>query len=456
MCFALDPLLRRRRISTPAGLPAALQVMSPNGPSALTAPGPQQVGGEHVERHQDLIPAVHGSGTVNSEWQFLTWKGRACVANVGGQSGISSGLAQAPSQGVGLDLVPTWVGGGSSPGRTHPFTIALREYGSTEPFRPVQTEVSTSTTVVEQTQAVLRRGFRWLGEIVHRTIGMEYQIDPCWFHHVAIKDVPTRSGSVDWERSGTHNPKSKVLDAPFFVKRTPAGRYGTVVPAGATASVLRRLHQASPPLQGPPQAQEEQVSSWNTPNIQEVSDFMSQQAQAMHRLQSENEALRERLQVRQSPPHERLQLVDQPPQPTLKLAMPRFVGVPTSFHPSRERCSTGASEGRDACRTGRLQCSNSPKSRRPAPCMFLCMFFGKRDTSCSRPCLHVGMVFRISRCVAESARPRSTSQRIAQQRPMMQERGKERVRTVRGIRPRIKTPTRTTRTRKAPLPTRTS
>ena len=42
-------------------------------------------------------------------------------------------------------------------------------------------EVSTSTTVVEQAQAGLRQGFRWLGEIVHRTIGVglrEYQIDP--------------------------------------------------------------------------------------------------------------------------------------------------------------------------------------------------------------------------------------------------------------------------------------
>ena len=49
----------------------------------------------------------------------------------------------------------------------------------------------------------------------------------------------------------------------------------------------------------------------------------------------QNEALRERLQVHQSPPHERPQLVDQPPQPqpTLGLAMPRPLGVPTSFHP---------------------------------------------------------------------------------------------------------------------------
>ena len=51
--------------SMPEGLPGALQVMSPNGPSALTAPGPQEIGGEHVEGHQDLIPALQASGTVN-------------------------------------------------------------------------------------------------------------------------------------------------------------------------------------------------------------------------------------------------------------------------------------------------------------------------------------------------------------------------------------------------------
>ena len=63
---------------------------------------------------------------------------------------------------------------------------------------------------------------------------------------VAIKDVPTRSRSVDWERSGTHNSKSKVLDAPFFVGRTPTGRYGTVVLAGATASVEEAAASKSP------------------------------------------------------------------------------------------------------------------------------------------------------------------------------------------------------------------
>ena len=63
---------------------------------------------------------------------------------------------------------------------------------------------------------------------------------------VAIKDVPTRSGSVDWERSGTHNSKSEVLDAPFFVGRTLTGRYGTLVLAGATASVEEAAASKSP------------------------------------------------------------------------------------------------------------------------------------------------------------------------------------------------------------------
>ena len=195
-------------------------------------------------------------------------------------------------------------------------------------------EVSTSTTVVEQAQAGLRQGFRWLGEIVHWTIGAgpgEYQIDPAGSITVAIKGVPTK-------RSGTQNPKSDVLDAPsLWEERPPEG----TAPLFSKEQLhqLRRLHQASPLLQGPPQAREEQTSSSNTTNIQEevrrqVSDFMSQQAQAMHRLQSENEALRERLQVRQSPPHERPQLVDQPSQPTL--------GVPTSFHAGG--VATGASE----------------------------------------------------------------------------------------------------------------
>ena len=39
-----------------------LQAMSPNGPSALRAPGP---GGENAEGHQGLMPATQVSGTVN-------------------------------------------------------------------------------------------------------------------------------------------------------------------------------------------------------------------------------------------------------------------------------------------------------------------------------------------------------------------------------------------------------
>ena len=162
-----------------------LQVMSPDGPSAPTAPGPQEVGGEHVEGHQDLIPALQASGTVNG----ISPPGREGLvlqASEGNQGLAPSGLAQAPPQGAGL--VPTRVGGESSPGRTHPFTTALSQYGSTEPFKPVQMEVSTSTTVVEQAQAGLRQGFRfrWLGEIVHRTTGVglgSIKLIPCRFHH---------------------------------------------------------------------------------------------------------------------------------------------------------------------------------------------------------------------------------------------------------------------------------
>ena len=69
----MDSLIRERRFSSLEGAPMPLQVMSPNGPSTLTAPGPQEVGGEHVEGRQDLIPALQASGP--------TRKGRACVAS---------------------------------------------------------------------------------------------------------------------------------------------------------------------------------------------------------------------------------------------------------------------------------------------------------------------------------------------------------------------------------------
>ena len=40
MLAAMDSLLRERRSQAPEGLTRAVQVMSPNGPSALSAPGP--------------------------------------------------------------------------------------------------------------------------------------------------------------------------------------------------------------------------------------------------------------------------------------------------------------------------------------------------------------------------------------------------------------------------------
>ena len=221
--------------------------MSPNGPSALTAPGPQEVGGEYVEGHQDLIPALQASGTVNG----ISPPGRAGLvlqASEGNQGLAPSGLAQAPLQGAGLDLVPTRVGGESSPGRTHPFSTALSEYGSTEPFRPVQMEVSTSTTVVEQAQAGLRQGFRWLGEMVHRTVGAgEYQIDPL----LVPSPLPSRTSPPGQAQSigsvvGPTTPNQRSLMPPSSWGRTPTGRYGTFVFAGATASVEEAAASKSP------------------------------------------------------------------------------------------------------------------------------------------------------------------------------------------------------------------
>ena len=194
----------------PEGLPGALQVMSPNGPSALAAPGPERAG---------LV----------------------LQASEGNQGLAPSGLAQAPFQGAGLDLVPTRVGGESSPGRTHP--TALSQYGSTEPCRPVQMEVSTSTTVVEQAQAGLRQGFRWLGEIVHRTIGVgpgEYQIDPL----LVPSPLPSRTSPPGHAQSigsvvGPTTPNQRSL-------MPPSAKYGTVVLAGATASVEEAASSKSP------------------------------------------------------------------------------------------------------------------------------------------------------------------------------------------------------------------
>ena len=72
----MESLLKGRRSNVPEGPLTALQVRSPNGPSALTAPGPLEVGGEHVDGHQDLIPAMQ------AEWHLPACKRRACVASV--------------------------------------------------------------------------------------------------------------------------------------------------------------------------------------------------------------------------------------------------------------------------------------------------------------------------------------------------------------------------------------
>ena len=107
-----------------------------------------------------------------------------------------------------------------------------------------------------------------------------------------------------------------------------------------------------------------------------------------------------------------------------------------------------------------LQAQGQDPNDKPPKAKTPCMFFGKRDTGCSRgrtcPYLHSwdGVPDKPSRC-----RECSSTKHFAKDCPtkaMMQERGKARVRMVRGIRLRIRTPTRTTRTRKAPLPTRRS
>ena len=137
-------------------------------------------------------------------------EGLVLQAPEGNQGLAPSGLAQAPPQGAGLDLVPTRVGGELSPGRTHPFTTALSQHWSTEPFRPVQMEVSTSTTVVEQAKAGLRQGWRWLGEIVHRTIGVgpgEYQIDPL----LVPSPLPSRTSPPGQAQSiGSVDPQPQI------------------------------------------------------------------------------------------------------------------------------------------------------------------------------------------------------------------------------------------------------
>ena len=164
---------------------------------------------------------------------------------------------------AGLDLVPTRVGGESSP--AGPFTTALSQYGSTEPFRPVQKEVSTST------QAGLRQGFRWLGEIVHRvgSIKLSIKIDPL----LVPSPLPSRTSPPGHAQSigsvvGPATPNQRSLMPPSsWEERPPEG----TAPLFSQEQMhqLRRPQQASPLLQGPLQAQEEQTSSSNTTNIQE-------------------------------------------------------------------------------------------------------------------------------------------------------------------------------------------
>ena len=148
----------RERFSSAPGEPPALQVVSPNGPSALGAPGPPLVAGEHVEgpdsstgfRYGEWHPPPGREELMEflEKGRIVTCQGRGCTKTPslgkelpkadkskkwetgqeperheenllqtceGNQGLATSGLAQAPPQGAGLDLVPTRIGGGSSP-----------------------------------------------------------------------------------------------------------------------------------------------------------------------------------------------------------------------------------------------------------------------------------------------------------------------------------------------------
>ena len=148
----------------------------------------------------------------------------------------------------------------------------------------------------------------------------------------------------------------------------------------------------------------------------QVSDVLSQQAQAMHRLQSKNEALRERLQVRQSPPHERPELVDQTPQPTLGVAMPRPLGVPTSFHPgtvaAQEPQSSNAPQVVEQAPQGQglggferlmQQVSGLTPAGRPGPVVEAGPFAGKQGCSAAISPRPASGTCRIQSCAAAPA-----------------------------------------------------
>ena len=157
-------LLRRRS----AGVPDNLQVMSPTALSGEIQ-GPNANDGEGVEGHQDLVPAMSAGpmGTNDQQTQGLangvSPSGRV---GIGPSHGRSQGLAasnqdQIPTQGTGLDLVPTGIGGDHAPQALQTSATALSQtHGATDQaIRPLQVGVTT-TTVVQQAQVGLRQGLK--------------------------------------------------------------------------------------------------------------------------------------------------------------------------------------------------------------------------------------------------------------------------------------------------------
>ena len=295
----MDPLLRRRTALTPGESdPTALQVMSPN--ERVGAPLPDATA--DVDGHHDLVPAM-SAGMVN---------GTPPPGGVGSaqepednQRLVASGQRHEDLlQSVRSNLAPPGTGGLQMTSPQSQFNTALSQsYGATEAGQPpvqMQMEVSTSTTVVQQAQAGLRQGFRWLGEIVHRTMGVdpgEYQIDPL----LIPSPLPSRASPPGQAGStgsvvGPTTPNRRSLRPPVTweqaVEQPPLFTNDQV-------RQFQRMQQSAPQLYGPQQSRDEQASSSNTTDIQEevrrqVAEFMAQQAEAMQRLRDENLAWRER------------------------------------------------------------------------------------------------------------------------------------------------------------------
>ena len=163
----MDSLFRERRFSSPEGAPMPLQVMSPNAPSALGAPGP---GGENAEGHQGLMPATQVSGTAFHQPEGLDlWTVEASEGNPGKTSTVGF-IAGRPGSRARI---------GSNRDRRS----AIPEHDSPfcHGFESIWVNTQRLSGQYRWRYPLLPRslskhrpveGFRWLGEIVHRTTGV--------------------------------------------------------------------------------------------------------------------------------------------------------------------------------------------------------------------------------------------------------------------------------------------